>query len=114
MSLWCGQGAGRCGSTPELVGKHLPGRCCLHAGHWKHAGGYEKEASRSESGPSNVTFQISRWKSAACAQRFYFEPREHLPNRSFPPLPAPSADLEAPLLFSSLILLVWVCSKPVP
>lgn len=96
------------------MGKHVRGRCRLRVGQWKQAGGCEKEAWLMESGPSNVTFQISRWKSVACAQQFYFEPREHLPNCFFPLLPTPSADLEAPLLFSFLILLVWVCFELVP
>lgn len=81
-------------------------------GQWKHDGWYEKEALLIESGPSNVTFQISRWKSATRAQQFYFEPREHLPNCFFPLLPTPSTDLEAPLPFSFLILLYGFAPNP--
>ena len=78
------------------------GRWCLWMGRWKYRDGYEKKKKKPHwftSGQSNVTFQISRLKSVASAQHFYFGSGVHLSNCFFLLFPLPFSGLKAPSAF---------------
>lgn len=85
------------------------GRWCLCVGRWKYRDGYEKKKPHwFTSGQSNVTFQISRLKSVASAQHFYFRSGDHLSNCFFLLFHSPFQASKPLLLFSSFIFpVLW-------